>query len=710
MKSRLLPLQVIVCLIISLVSMQGWVHARDLPGLVDAAPVMVRDQGLVLDEPRSSITVTTFADEYVANGICSLRQAIVAANLNTATMGCTAGSGTDTIILASGVYTLSIPGSSEDNNLTGDLDILESVTIIGVSSTETIIDGADLDRVFDVHVQASAGFESLKVTNGTAPAMGSNGEDGGGIRATGNLTLDDVVISENHAGNGTNDFGDGGNGGGIYCSGTLDITDSTIQGNYAGNGAERYLFNNPPGDGGNGGGIMATGPVTIRDSSILYNNAGQGGYDTFFEDAGDGGHGGGIMTSSSAEITHTEIHDNRAGHIGGGPWGSGGDGGGIYNTGTLNILTSSIATNWAGAGRTETDGHAGEGGGLVNYLGATANIIMSSIYGNHGAVNGMGSDGAGILNDGTLWIVNSTIAGNSGSYRGGGILNNGTATINSSTIADNSSQFGGGIYNVGTKTVTISNTLVAQNIGYQGGYDCQGTLTSGGYNLIRDISPTYCSIDGDLTGVLTGTSHNPLISSYDYHGGLTKNYILLAGSPLLNIGNPLPVGSGGFSCPVVDQREVSRPQNSRCDIGSTEAIAQLTVTKNVDVVFTYPGQLITYSIMVTNIGAVAGTGIYVFDNLPAGLVFEGPITLSVSHPEAIVALDASRLPKLVTGLSLAAGESVVVYFPVRTALDYTENQVIRNTARAYTATPQTEGSGYKDIWTGWRVMLPMVVR
>lgn len=709
MKRRLLHVQVILSLILTLGSMYSWVHANDPSDMAGAVPFATSDQGQIMAEPRSTITVTTFADELSENSLCSLREAIMAANTDDPIMGCPTGSGIDTIVLASGTYTLSIPGAAENSNATGDLDITASVTIKGVSSSETIINGADLDRVFDVFSKANGRFESLKITNGTAPCVATNGEHGGGIRATGSLTLNDVVVRDNHAGNGTSEFGDGGHGGGIYCSGILDITASTIQANYAGNGANISSSLGTAGDGGKGGGIMATGPATIRDSSILFNYAGNAGNGILGQQSysGNAGHGGGIMTSNEVEISHTEIRGNHAGNIGTGPGGGAGDAGGIYNTGTLTLLTSSIADNWPGAGKINM--LAGRGGGLLNYLGATTNIIMSSIDGNHGATAGVNSNGAGIFNVGTLWIVNSTIGGNVGAYSGGGIFNAGTATINSSTIAWNESQLGGGIFNTTSYIATVSNTLVAWNTGWQGGYDCEGTVTSGGYNLIRRFS-TYCSIIGDLTGVMTGTSYNPLTSTYDFHGGLTKNYILLAGSPMINAGNPAPVGSGGYSCPVVDQRGVSRPQASICDIGSTETTAQFTVTKNVDVVFTYPGQLITYSITVTNIGGEAGTGITVSDDLPAALVFEGPVSLSVAHPEATVIQVAKDLPQIVTGLSLAAGESVVVNLPVRTALDYPVNQVVRNTASAKSAIQQTEGSGYKDIRTGYRLLLPMVVR
>ncbi|NJN18298.1 MAG: CSLREA domain-containing protein [Oscillochloris sp.] len=58
---------------------------------------------LILFPPAStpvfaaSIVVNTTADENGTGGACSLREAITAANINSAYGGCSAGSGTDTI-------------------------------------------------------------------------------------------------------------------------------------------------------------------------------------------------------------------------------------------------------------------------------------------------------------------------------------------------------------------------------------------------------------------------------------------------------------------------------------------------------------------------------------------------------------------------------------------------------------------------------------
>ena len=54
-----------------------------------------------------------------------------------------AGAGDDRILfgLGSATYPLTLSGSNEEQNLTGDLDILAGVTITGCGHADTIIDG-----------------------------------------------------------------------------------------------------------------------------------------------------------------------------------------------------------------------------------------------------------------------------------------------------------------------------------------------------------------------------------------------------------------------------------------------------------------------------------------------------------------------------------------------------------------------------------------
>jgi len=72
-----------------------------------------------------------------------------------AMQGTNAVAGADTIVLSASTYQLTIPGANEDAAATGDLDILDNLTLIGTRRDQTFIDGGGLDRVFGIISPAS---------------------------------------------------------------------------------------------------------------------------------------------------------------------------------------------------------------------------------------------------------------------------------------------------------------------------------------------------------------------------------------------------------------------------------------------------------------------------------------------------------------------------------------------------------------------------
>ena len=71
-------------------------------------------------------------------------------------------------------YTLSIAGTGEDANATGDLDITSNLTITGNGASETIIDANNIDRVFQVSgATTNVTIQDLAITKGAAPAGAS---------------------------------------------------------------------------------------------------------------------------------------------------------------------------------------------------------------------------------------------------------------------------------------------------------------------------------------------------------------------------------------------------------------------------------------------------------------------------------------------------------------------------------------------------------
>src|SRR5262245_38225391 len=243
--------------------------------------------------------------------------------------------------------------------------------------------------------------------------------------------------------------------------------------------------------------------------------------------------------------------------------GSAEGGGGIrVNGGTLKLTDVTVSGNQAAAA----------GGGIWNDLGVLE-VVRSTISGNVAH-----EEGGGIANGGTATLRNVTISGNTADMSGGGLRNLGSATLNNTTVAANTLT---GVSNDGQ--LIFMNTLLANNAGP----DCEGTLTSRGFNLIRTVSD--CAFDGDTSGDLLNmdTALGPLQDN----GGPTFNHALLAGaeasedahptsihallaeSAALEAANPTTPGTGDPACEDVDQRGVVRPQGPRCDIGAFEACA-----------------------------------------------------------------------------------------------------------------------------------------
>jgi CSLREA domain-containing protein len=124
---------------------KGWFRPLPLLGLILLLSLVSLPVSVV---QAASISVNTTTDEVNADGDCSLREAIIAANTNAAVDGCPAGSvvETDAIILPAGTYDLTLAGLNENNAQTGDLDLKSSLIITGAGRTNTIINANGLDR------------------------------------------------------------------------------------------------------------------------------------------------------------------------------------------------------------------------------------------------------------------------------------------------------------------------------------------------------------------------------------------------------------------------------------------------------------------------------------------------------------------------------------------------------------------------------------
>lgn len=395
----------------------------------------------------ASLTVTTTDDELNTDGDCSLREAIQAANTDTAVDACFAGSGADTIVLPAGTYSLSIAGAGEHANATGDLNITSDLTLQGDGAATTILDGADLDRVLNIFA-GQVQISGVTIRNGSAE-FGSGIFNHGGtleiynsiIRSNdaivkggifngslGTATIKNSTISENT-----------GSHGGISNEGTVTILDSTFSNNVVTNDLGGAIGNGDTGimtiEGSNfsgnssarGGAIFNWGSISITGSSFTGNTAGSGGAIT--------NSGSGIAT-----IDNSNFWDNSADN---------GPGGGIENVGSLSVTGNSFIGNTAtccgGAisnsepglatidKSTFSENSAPDGGAIFNF-GGDLTLISVTVK------NNTANFGGGIFNSDSLSLIKSIVTGNSatsGPGSGGGIFNNGTVTLTKSKVRNN---------------------------------------------------------------------------------------------------------------------------------------------------------------------------------------------------------------------------------------------------------------------------------
>ncbi len=241
----------------------------------------------VLTQPLSTATITV-------TGGCSLADAITAANTDSATGGCPAGSGLDTIELTGDVL------------LTSALPIVAGETMFdGNNHTVGRDAGAPDFRIFELDVSGDVEMRDIRITNGAA-------DDGAGIFADSSaLTLQNTTITGNEA---------TARGGGIYAGvnlSTLSLNESTISDNTALDG---------------GGVYSGLGAYALIESSTISGNV-----------ASDDGGGFYNVMHNYTVIVNSTISGNVAGD----------KGGGLYNqfySGDMTLINTTVVGNAASEG------------------------------------------------------------------------------------------------------------------------------------------------------------------------------------------------------------------------------------------------------------------------------------------------------------------------------------------------------------------------
>ena len=301
-------------------------------------PVGARAATFIVNVPQDGVDFSPgdgICETAPGNGICTLRAAIMEANR-------APGSVVDLTLVA----ILDIPPSGSDDETTGDLNIIASVTIAGSGPTTAGID-ANSAVTQDRAIRIEAGVVTVRgvtIQNGLAQIPSSSdpaAERGGALYVApgSTLFLSNCVVSGSTA---TRD------GGGLYVAGGMvSVGDSTFDGNkawydggaiYKAAGALTVVRSTigSPGDftggndGGHGGGVYDAGGIDstalIADSAVIGNGAADGG--------GLYLAGAGVMTIRNVTVSH-----NRAEH---GP--------GIYakSSGANRVVNSTIVNNGVG--------------------------------------------------------------------------------------------------------------------------------------------------------------------------------------------------------------------------------------------------------------------------------------------------------------------------------------------------------------------------
>jgi CSLREA domain-containing protein len=458
------------------------------------------------DSVDSDLGTVACAD---VHGRCTLRAAIMQANFHP---------GPDTIKVPAGTYTLTRKGV-DDEDVLGDLDITDSVTLKGAGSTKTIIDGKGTvtqDRVVQILATArNTTITGVAIRNGRRLATF---DEGGGLlwngSGGGQLTLKDLIVSGNQA----------------YYAGGLALL-SGVEGD-----------------------SVRLDHVTVQRNTAT---AAAGGLEAAIGDFGS------FLLNQSRIVANTAY-----------------EGGGLYLQGpmddakSIRVVDSVISANHAGlsAGFENRAGSAAQpvvvvtsylhaniatiyGGGIGNY--GDLDLSRSTLEANTAALRG------GAMYDyegGLATLTNATLSGNSAVERGGAVyiekFIHGLADVafRSTTVSGNVAPLGGGIFIDPGANTSLANTVIAKG---PTGANCSQPL-GGLTNLSDDASCGFGTGDG-----IADLKLGPI----GLHGGATRTLIPKAGSPALDVGT----GSGA---PTVDQRGIVRPMGTGVDIGSVEVCPQ----------------------------------------------------------------------------------------------------------------------------------------
>jgi len=435
--------------------------------------------------------------------------------------------------------------------------ITGTVLLIGekADTTRFINNGSRFARFINVRENGILQVSGISLTGGFADCFynvcsGTHGGGGAALNSGGLLWFEDSVLSGNRAGTADKTLG----GAILSTGGHLHVGNTMVSGNVA----TRI-----------GGGIAVLGgTATLLRSIVSGNRVVEGNAPNGAQRYGAGVY----IEDAEVAIDHSTVYGNATG-TGNDYAGNLDKGLGIFNeSGTVSITNSAVVKN--------TTQHVGAGGGIYN--GGTMFVADSTVAG-----NAAGTFGGGIANFGKLTLQSATVAVNqvygavrSISGQGGLPYPPGCDPFGQPGPPDNSGCIagGGGIWTDPAATTTVLSTAVALNTlnhvapGGSFGPDCAGAMISNGYNAVGVATDCQLQQAGGSTPAASDQfGIDAQLGDLTDDGKPGHAHVpILTGSALIDTG-----GKVVFACGVRDQLGAPRTDGDHdglveCDVGAVE--------------------------------------------------------------------------------------------------------------------------------------------